>query len=110
MLGHNSVPRGSSSEARRPDSVRSAANGRGIAGQLGSVLELAAWAIHDAVNSNVANAIHVVTVQRGLDPSENTLVAGGAPAPVHMAGVAARFGIPTLVVLFEAGSAQALSR
>jgi N-methylhydantoinase A len=81
---------------------------RDIAGPLGVEVERAAWAIHDAVNSNMASAIHVVTVQRGLDPRQHTLVGFGGAGPMHMAGVAERFGITTLVVPPAAGVAAAV--
>jgi len=81
---------------------------RAIAGPLGVDVDRAAWAIHDAVNASMANAIHVVTVQRGLDPREHTLVGFGGAGPMHMAGVASRFGIPTLVVPPDAGVASAV--
>ena len=81
---------------------------REIAGPLGVEVDRAAWAIHDSVNASMANAIHVVTVQRGLDPREHTLVGFGGAGPMHMAGVASRFGIPTLVVPPDAGVASAV--
>ncbi len=71
---------------------------REIARPLGVEVERAAWSIHDAVNSNMASAIHVVTVQRGIDPREHTLVGFGGAGPMHMVGVAERFDIETLIV------------
>ena len=81
---------------------------RRIAEPLGVDLERAAWAIHDAVNANMASAIHVVTVQRGLDPRDHTVVGFGGAGPMHMAGVAERFGIDRLIVPPEAGVAAAV--
>ena len=81
---------------------------RKIADPLGVEVDRAAWAIHDSVNASMANAIHVVTVQRGLDPREHTMVGFGGAGPMHMAGVADRFGIPTLVVPPDAGVASAV--
>ncbi len=89
------------------DAARSAIQ-REIAQPLGVNVERAAWAIHDAVNSNMASAIHVVTVQRGIDPREHTLVGFGGAGPMHMVGVAERFGIATLIVPPQAGVAAAV--
>lgn len=81
---------------------------REVARPLAVDVERAAWAIHDAVNANMASAIHVITVQRGLDPREHTLVGFGGAGPMHMTGVAERFGIATLIVPPEAGVAAAV--
>nr|MCS5617075.1 hydantoinase/oxoprolinase family protein [Pirellulales bacterium] len=70
--------------------------------------EQAAAAIHDAVNASLASAIHVVTVQRGLDPRDHTIVGFGGAGPMHMAGVAERFGIRRGIVPPEAGVAAAV--
>ena len=66
------------------------------------------WAIHEAANAHLASAIHVVTVQRGLDPREHTLIGFGGAGPMHMAGVAERFGIGRAIVPPEAGVASAV--
>jgi N-methylhydantoinase A len=79
-----------------------------IADPLGVDVESAAWAIHDATNAALAGAIHVVTVQRGLDPREHTLIGFGGAGPMHMAGVADRFDIRRAIVPPEAGVAAAV--
>ena len=45
----------------------------------------AARAVHDIVNANMAAAIRVVTVQRGIDPRTLTLVGFGGAGPMHVA-------------------------
>jgi N-methylhydantoinase A len=50
----------------------------------------------------------VVTVQRGIDPRDHALVAFGGAGPMHLVGVAQRFGIARLLVPPEAGVASAL--
>ena len=79
-----------------------------IAAPLGTSVERAAWAVHEAANANMASAIHVVTVQRGLDPREHTLVAFGGAGPMHVAGIADRFGIGQVIAPPEAGVASAI--
>ncbi|MBJ18258.1 MAG: hydantoinase/oxoprolinase family protein [bacterium] len=80
----------------------------GIAKPLGTSVERAAWAVHVAANANMASAIHVVTVQRGLDPREHTLVAFGGAGPMHVVGVANHFGIDHVIAPPEAGVASAI--
>jgi N-methylhydantoinase A len=79
-----------------------------IARPLGVDAARAAWAIHEAANASMAAAIHVVTVQRGIDPRDHALVAFGGAGPMHLAGVARHFGIARLLVPPEAGVASAL--
>ena len=50
------------------------------------------------VNANMANAISSRTVQKGVDPRDFSLVAFGGAGPLHAAEVAARIGIPEVIV------------
>ena len=79
-----------------------------IAKPLETTVERAAWAIHEAANANMASAIHVVTVQRGLDPREHTLIAFGGAGPMHVVGVANHFGIDHVIAPPQAGVASAI--
>lgn len=79
-----------------------------IAGPLETSVERAAWAIHESANANMASAIHVVTVQRGLDPRDHTLVAFGGAGPMHVVGVADEFGIDHVIAPPQAGVASAI--
>jgi N-methylhydantoinase A len=81
---------------------------RHLAEPLGVDVAAAAWAVHDLVNANMASAIHVVTVQRGLDPRDHVPVAFGGAGPMHMVGVAARFGIDVVVAPDGAGVTSAV--
>jgi N-methylhydantoinase A len=81
---------------------------REISTALGTTVERAAWAIHEAANANMASAIHVVTVQRGLDPRDHSLIAFGGAGPMHVVGVADRFGIEHVLAPPEAGVASAI--
>ena len=79
-----------------------------VATPLSLSVEEAAWAIHDLVNANMAAAIHVVTVQRGVDPRAFALIAFGGAGPLHAASLADAFGIETVVVPWAAGVASAV--
>ncbi|MGW0803215.1 hydantoinase/oxoprolinase family protein [Nonomuraea sp. NPDC002799] len=78
-----------------------------IAGPLGVSREEAASAVHEIVSASMASAVHVVTVQRGIDPRGFALVAFGGAGPMHAARVAERFGIGTVVVPAYCGVASA---
>jgi N-methylhydantoinase A len=71
---------------------------RELARPLGvSVLE-AAFGVRAVVNANMARAIRAVTVERGLDPRDFTLVAFGGGGPVHAADLAAMLGIRRILL------------
>ncbi|MEU6728504.1 hydantoinase/oxoprolinase family protein [Nonomuraea wenchangensis] len=78
-----------------------------LAGPLGVAREEAARAVHEIVSAAMASAVHVVTVQRGIDPRGFALVAFGGAGPMHAARVAERFGIATVVVPAHCGVASA---
>ncbi|TDC87074.1 hydantoinase/oxoprolinase family protein [Nonomuraea deserti] len=78
-----------------------------LAGPLGVPRERAAYAVHEIVSASMASAVHVVTVQRGIDPRGFALVAFGGAGPTHAARVAGRFGIGTVVVPPYCGVASA---
>ena len=54
-------------------------------GRSGSTVPEAARAVHDIANANMAAAIRVVTVQRGIDPRAFDLVGFGGAGPMHAA-------------------------
>jgi N-methylhydantoinase A len=71
---------------------------RDIAGPLGlGVLEAAAGIV-DVVNANMAAALRIVSVERGHDPREFSLVAFGGAGPVHAARLAEELEIPQVIV------------
>ncbi|MEV4062383.1 hydantoinase/oxoprolinase family protein [Nonomuraea dietziae] len=78
-----------------------------VAGALGVAREAAAHAVHEIVGAAMGSAVHVVTVQRGIDPRGFVLVAFGGAGPMHAARVAGRFGIGTVVVPALCGVASA---
>jgi N-methylhydantoinase A len=90
-----------------PD-LAAAAVERSVAAPLEIDITGAAHAIHEIVNATMASAIRVVTVQRGIDPRGFTLVGFGGAGPMHVARLAAAFGIQSVVVPWAAGVASAV--
>ena len=58
----------------------------------------AARSIYAIVNANMATAISVVSVQRGEDPREYTMVAAGGAGPVRAVRLAQELKIPHIIV------------
>jgi N-methylhydantoinase A len=79
-----------------------------VAGPLGLGLTQAAAAIVEIVNSNMADALRIVSVERGHDPREFALIAFGGAGPVHAATLAAELQIPEVIVPPAAGAFSAL--
>jgi N-methylhydantoinase A len=79
-----------------------------VAAPLGLTVLEAARAVHEIVNATMAAAIRVVTVQRGIDPRDFTLVGFGGAGPMHAARLAETFAVPTVVVPWAAGVASAV--
>jgi N-methylhydantoinase A len=71
---------------------------REIARPLGLSVEDAAAGIVAVANANMRGAIRVITVHKGLDPREFTLVAFGGAGPMHACAVAREANIPRVVV------------
>ncbi len=73
-----------------------------IAYQIGSRLGLsaseAAHGVREVVNANMARAIRAVTVERGVDPRDFTLVAIGGSGPVHAAAIASLLSMTSLLI------------
>lgn len=57
-----------------------------------------AQAVIDIANENMANAIRVLSIDRGLDPREFALVAFGGAGPLHGADIAAKMGMTQVVI------------
>jgi N-methylhydantoinase A len=85
---------------------------RGALTDLGARLGLdphaAAQAVIDIANENMANAIRVLSIDRGLDPREYALVAFGGAGPLHAADIAVKIGMTTVVVPVYPGVTSAL--
>ena len=79
-----------------------------VARPLGLSLEAAAWGIHTIVNTNMELATRVVSIERGRDPRDLTLVAFGGSGPVHGCRLAQALGIPRVVLPASAGVTAAI--
>jgi N-methylhydantoinase A len=79
-----------------------------VARPLGLSLEDAAWGIHTIVNTNMELATRVVSIERGRDPRDLTLVAFGGSGPVHGCRLAQALGIPRIVLPASAGVTAAI--
>jgi N-methylhydantoinase A len=69
-----------------------------VAQPLGLGLERAAAGILEIATASMANAVRHVTLERGLDPRDFTLVAYGGAGPLHAANVARELSIGTVIV------------
>jgi N-methylhydantoinase A len=90
-----------------PDAVRAAVAER-VADPLGMEIEAAAQGIVDVANANTERALRVVSVERGHDPREFTLVAFGGAGPLHAPALAAALDVPRVLVPRTAGVLSAL--
>jgi N-methylhydantoinase A len=57
-----------------------------------------ALAVVDIANENMANAIRMVSIEKGHDPRHFALLAFGGAGPLHGAAIAKKLGIPTVIV------------
>ena len=80
-----------------PDAARAAVQER-VADRLRLPLERAAHGIFEVVNANMIGGIRSVSVERGHDPRDFCLVAGGGATSAHAGRLAAELGIGTTVV------------
>jgi N-methylhydantoinase A len=66
-----------------------------------------ALAITSTADENMANAIRLVAVERGLDPRDFALIAFGGAGPLHARGVAKRLEMSTVLVPTRPGLCSA---
>ena len=69
-----------------------------LAGPLGLDVEAAAAGVIDVVNNSMAEALRIVSVERGHDARAFSLVAFGGAGPMHAAALADALGIREVVV------------
>ncbi len=79
-----------------------------IAKPLNIAVTEAAEGIIQVVNSNMIRAIKLVSVQRGYDPREFTLVAFGGAGGLHAGKLAEELEIPKVIVPYSPGTFCAL--
>jgi N-methylhydantoinase A/oxoprolinase/acetone carboxylase beta subunit len=69
-----------------------------LAARMGTRIETAALGIHRVVNAQMAEAMRLVSIGRGIDPRGYTLLPLGGAGPIHAAALAAELGIARIVV------------
>lgn len=79
-----------------------------LAAKLGMSEAEAASGIIRIGNANMTAATHLISVQRGYDPREFALVAGGGAGPLHAVEIARELGIPVVIVPPTPGVTSAL--
>jgi len=79
-----------------------------VAEPLGLDTIAAADGIVKIVNSQMVEALRLVTVSRGEDPRQSVMVAFGGAGPVHAAKLAEELGIPRVIVPPVPGVASAM--
>jgi N-methylhydantoinase A len=79
-----------------------------VAEPLGLELHEAADAIIAVANANMADAVRIISLQRGYDPREFALVVFGGAGPLHGAALASELGVPTVLVPPRPGTWSAL--
>lgn len=79
-----------------------------VATPLGMDLAEAAGAVIKVANANMADAVRLVSVRRGLDPRDFALMAFGGAGALHGAEVARELNIPTVIVPPNPGVTSAL--
>ena len=80
----------------------------GLAGELGLSSDEAAAGIARVAAAEMAQAVRVVTVERGIDPRDLALVAFGGAGPLHAAQIAAELGMRRVVAPLASGVLSAL--
>jgi N-methylhydantoinase A len=75
-----------------------------IAGPLSITVEEAALGILDVTRSNIEQAILVVSVRRGFDPRDFSLLAYGGAGPQHAAALAANLAVSQVIIPYAPGT------
>jgi N-methylhydantoinase A len=94
--------------ALRIDLAAAEAAIRRVADPLGLAVPEAAARIVEIVNANMAEALRIVSIERGRDPREFALIAFGGAGPVHAAALAADLLIPEIIVPPAPGAFSAI--
>ncbi len=81
---------------------------RTVAEPLGLTVPAAAAAILAVADANMADAVRLVSIQRGHDPRDFVLVAFGGAGPLHAVELARELSIPTVLVPPNPGVTSAL--
>jgi N-methylhydantoinase A len=108
VLGRLSPERFLGGEMRLDRQAAETALRHKVASPLGVTLERAASGMLEIATASMANAVRRVTLERGLDPRDFTLVAYGGGGPLHAAAVAKELSIGTVIVPHAPGHFSAV--
>jgi N-methylhydantoinase A len=75
-----------------------------VADPLSISVEEAALGILDVTRSNIEQAILIVSVRRGFDPRDFSLLAYGGAGPQHAAALAANLAVSTVIIPYAPGT------
>ncbi|GGB52673.1 hydantoinase/oxoprolinase family protein [Virgibacillus dakarensis] len=73
-----------------------------VADKFTTTTEEAALGIIEMANSNMLNALKLISVRKGYNPSEFTMIAFGGGGPMHAAELARNLGMKKVIVPFSA--------
>ena len=90
------------------DAARAHAAVASVAGPLGGDVARTAAGIVALVDAQMAKVLRIVSVERGLDPRDFTLMAFGGGGPLHACALAADLGLGRVVVPRDPGLFSAL--
>lgn len=93
---------------RRLDRARAAEALARVGAPLGLSIEETAAGVYEIVNARMADLVRKVTVERGLDPRQFTLVSYGGAGPAHCAHFAAALGVDEVLIPFTSAVFSAL--
>lgn len=79
-----------------------------VASKLGLTTEDAALRILEIVNASMVEALRIVSIERGYDPREFSLICFGGAGPIHAAALADELQIPKVIVPPAPGAFSAL--
>jgi N-methylhydantoinase A len=79
-----------------------------IGAKQGYRTEIAAWAISEVVEENMANAARVHAVESGTELAGRTLIAFGGAAPLHALRLAEKIGVNRVIIPNGAGVGSAI--
>jgi N-methylhydantoinase A len=108
ILGRLSPERFLGGEMRLEQKAAENALRQRLAEPLEVTLERAASGMLQVATSAMANGVRHVTLERGLDPRDFTLVAYGGGGPLHAASVAKELSIGTIIIPQAPGHFSAL--
>jgi N-methylhydantoinase A len=92
----------------RLDRARAGAALDRIGGKLGLGAITAAHGVATIVDSAMSLAVRAVSVKRGIDPRDTTLIAFGGAGPLHAVAIAREISIPKVVIPKLPGAFSAL--